>query len=111
MEDMNEYSNIEEFSEGSKINANKDQQDDGHESYSWYPQLGSPYSTKAGRARLEVLRGAAGSLGSGRWHPYFCHVSGAGQSPTGAKRARHTTGQGVRTKPDYISHNARRASC
>lgn len=47
---------------------------------------------------------AAGSLGSGRWHPYFCHVSGAGQSPTGAKRARRTTGQGVRAKQDYISH-------
>uniref|UniRef100_A0A2I3GSS0 Uncharacterized protein n=1 Tax=Nomascus leucogenys TaxID=61853 RepID=A0A2I3GSS0_NOMLE len=29
MEDMNEYSNIEEFAEGSKINASKDQQDDG----------------------------------------------------------------------------------
>ncbi|XP_012600881.2 heterogeneous nuclear ribonucleoprotein D-like isoform X2 [Microcebus murinus] len=29
MEDMNEYSNIEEFAEGSKINASKNQQDDG----------------------------------------------------------------------------------
>lgn len=29
MEDMNEYSNIEEFTEGSKINASKNQQDDG----------------------------------------------------------------------------------
>ncbi|XP_055140035.2 heterogeneous nuclear ribonucleoprotein D-like isoform X2 [Symphalangus syndactylus] len=29
MEDMNEYSNIEEFAEASKINASKDQQDDG----------------------------------------------------------------------------------
>uniref|UniRef100_A0A8D2CL22 Uncharacterized protein n=1 Tax=Sciurus vulgaris TaxID=55149 RepID=A0A8D2CL22_SCIVU len=28
MEDMNEYSNIEEFAEGSKINASKNQQDD-----------------------------------------------------------------------------------
>lgn len=30
MEDMNEYSNIEEFAEGSKINASKNQQDDGY---------------------------------------------------------------------------------
>uniref|UniRef100_A0A8C0DIZ3 Uncharacterized protein n=1 Tax=Balaenoptera musculus TaxID=9771 RepID=A0A8C0DIZ3_BALMU len=29
MEGMNEYSNIEEFAEGSKINASKNQQDDG----------------------------------------------------------------------------------
>ncbi|KAF6130416.1 heterogeneous nuclear ribonucleoprotein D like [Phyllostomus discolor] len=29
MEDVNEYSNIEEFAEGSKINASKNQQDDG----------------------------------------------------------------------------------
>ena len=29
MEDMNEYSNIEEFAEGSKINVSKNQQDDG----------------------------------------------------------------------------------
>ncbi|EHB07171.1 Heterogeneous nuclear ribonucleoprotein D-like protein [Heterocephalus glaber] len=29
MEDMNEYSNIEEFAEGSEINASKNQQDDG----------------------------------------------------------------------------------
>ncbi|XP_075400250.1 heterogeneous nuclear ribonucleoprotein D-like [Tenrec ecaudatus] len=29
MEDMNEYSNMEEFAEGSKINASKNQQDDG----------------------------------------------------------------------------------
>uniref|UniRef100_A0A8W4FB47 CARG-binding factor N-terminal domain-containing protein n=2 Tax=Sus scrofa TaxID=9823 RepID=A0A8W4FB47_PIG len=29
VEDMNEYSNIEEFAEGSKINASKNQQDDG----------------------------------------------------------------------------------
>uniref|UniRef100_A0A8D2D0L0 Uncharacterized protein n=1 Tax=Sciurus vulgaris TaxID=55149 RepID=A0A8D2D0L0_SCIVU len=29
MEDMNEYSNIEEFAEGFKINASKNQQDDG----------------------------------------------------------------------------------
>uniref|UniRef100_A0A8I3WBA8 Uncharacterized protein n=1 Tax=Callithrix jacchus TaxID=9483 RepID=A0A8I3WBA8_CALJA len=29
MEDMNQYSNIEEFAEGSKINASKNQQDDG----------------------------------------------------------------------------------
>ena len=29
MEDMNKFSNAEEFAEGSKINANKNQQDDG----------------------------------------------------------------------------------
>uniref|UniRef100_A0A5F8HES6 CARG-binding factor N-terminal domain-containing protein n=1 Tax=Monodelphis domestica TaxID=13616 RepID=A0A5F8HES6_MONDO len=29
MEDVNEYSNMEEFAEGSKINASKNQQDDG----------------------------------------------------------------------------------
>lgn len=29
MEDVNEYSNTEEFAEGSKINASKNQQDDG----------------------------------------------------------------------------------
>ena len=29
MEDMNEYSNIEEFAEGSRIKASKNQQDDG----------------------------------------------------------------------------------
>uniref|UniRef100_A0A7N5KKB6 Uncharacterized protein n=1 Tax=Ailuropoda melanoleuca TaxID=9646 RepID=A0A7N5KKB6_AILME len=29
MEDTNKYSNIEEFTEGSKINASKNQQDDG----------------------------------------------------------------------------------
>ncbi|KAG8515209.1 Heterogeneous nuclear ribonucleoprotein D-like [Galemys pyrenaicus] len=50
MEDMNEYSNIEEFAEGSKINASKNQQDDGYRTL--FP------SPLARRTRLSCL-GAA----------------------------------------------------
>uniref|UniRef100_A0A8C0L4E9 Uncharacterized protein n=1 Tax=Canis lupus dingo TaxID=286419 RepID=A0A8C0L4E9_CANLU len=35
MEDMNKFSNAEEFAEGSKINANKNQQDDEIENFPW----------------------------------------------------------------------------
>lgn len=42
MEDMNEYSNIEEFAEGSKINASKNQQDDGYRTLLASPLLSPP---------------------------------------------------------------------
>lgn len=48
MEDMNEYSNIEEFAEGSKINASKNQQDDGYRTLRSSPPPGP-------RARLSSL--------------------------------------------------------
>lgn len=45
MEDVNEYSNTEEFAEGSKINASKNQQDDGYRTllpFSLPPPLSPP---------------------------------------------------------------------
>ena len=56
MEDMNEYSNIEEFAEGSKINASKNQQDDGYRTR--LPPPPAPRarpSSRGGRALLPFL--------------------------------------------------------
>lgn len=44
MEDMNEYSNIEEFAEGSKINASKNQQDDGYRTLLSSPSPSAPHA-------------------------------------------------------------------
>lgn len=52
MEDMNEYSNIEEFAEGSKINASKNQQDDGYRTLLASPLPSPP---PARRTRLSFL--------------------------------------------------------
>lgn len=53
MEDMNEYSNIEEFAEGSKINASKNQQDDG---YRTLPPSASPRQRAARACRPQEPR-------------------------------------------------------
>ena len=57
MEDMNEYSNIEEFAEGSKINASKNQQDDGYRTLLASPLFSPP----------PARRTRSSSLGSARY--------------------------------------------
>lgn len=55
MEDVNEYSNLEEFAEGSKINASKNQQDDGYRTLRASP----PPAPRARPAPLRIRARAA----------------------------------------------------
>ena len=54
MEDMNEYSNIEEFAEGSKINASKNQQDDGYRTLLASPLLSPPPARRTRSSSLGI---------------------------------------------------------
>lgn len=65
MEDVNEYSNLEEFAEGSKINASKNQQDDGYRTLRASP----PPAPRARPAPLRIRARAGGPPACPRAEP------------------------------------------